>query len=197
MSDGLGAAASGAQQTSTPATGSRSDGARSDDGRPKSSRSILRQTLIASAGGLVIGLAASATLVSAPVGRPLALEAIASAELSEAALSLDPNAGRQALDEARQCKVPLAFVTIAAAPGEQPGRIRIRSGSYLSPNITITNSPRRVAVPYPAPYATGRGVITVEGAARGLNVWLVPGRSFASLNGVEAINVVWTPKNPC
>jgi len=74
--------------------------------------------------------------------------------------------------------------------------LRIRSGSYVSPAITLTEAPRRVAVPLPAPYPTGKGVISIEGTARGVNVWLTPGRHLESLNGIEAIPVVWTPKDP-
>src|SRR3954454_12146989 len=106
-------------------------------------------------------------------------------------------AGRLALDEARQCKAPLAYVTISAAPGGSPSRVRIRSGGYQSPNILITDAPRRVAIPFPAPYPSGRGMISVEGAAFGLNVWLLPGRSFSAFNGTVDIPVNWTPKNPC
>lgn len=195
MSDAPFAAASSAAEPSSKqairsASSPQAGGSRSN---------ILRQTLICAAGGLAAGLAATAILLAAPAGQPqnAALETITPAELSEAALSLDPNAGRQALDDARQCKVPLAYLTLTAASGDPVGRVRIRSGSYLSPNITITNAPRRVAVPFPAPYPSGRGVVSIEGAARDLKVWLSPGRIFPMLNGAEVINVVWTPKNPC
>ncbi len=190
------AAASSAAEPSSSTQATRSSSSSQVGG---SRSNILRQTLIGGAGGLAAGLAVTAMLLAAPAGQPqtAALESIAPAELGEAALSLDPNAGRQPLDDARQCKVPLAYVTLTAASGDPVGRVRIRSGGYLSPNITITNAPRRVAIPFPAPYQSGRGVVSIEGAARDLNVWFSPGRMFPMLNGAEVINVVWTPKNPC
>lgn len=195
MSDAPFAAASSAAEPSSKqairsASSPQAGGSRSN---------ILRQTLICAAGGLAAGLAVTAMLLADPADRPqtATLESIAPAELGEAALSLDPNAGRQGLDDARQCKVPLAYLTLTAASGDPAGRVRIRSGGYLSPNITITSAPRRVAIPFPAPYQSGRGMVSIEGAARDLKLWLSPGRAFPMLNGVEAINVVWTPKNAC
>lgn len=159
----------------------------------------LRATLMAGAGGIVAGLAAAAILTAAPTGRPAAatLDTVATADLSEAALSLDQVAGKQALDDARQCKAPLAYLTIATGPNDPPGRIRIRSGAYLSPTIAITSSPRRVAIPFPEPYASGRGVISIEGAAQSLGVWLTPVWAAQNLAGIGLINIWWIPKNPC
>lgn len=158
-----------------------------------------RESLVAGAGGVIAGLAAATILIAGPASRPASatLDAVAAAELSDASLSLDQTAGKQALDEARQCKVPLAYVTLVTGPGDPPARIRIRSGAYLSPSISITNAPRRVAIPFPAPYASGQGVISIEGTAQNLNLWLAPVRFLPHLAGTDVINVVWTPKNPC
>ncbi len=159
----------------------------------------LRASLVAGAGGVVAGLAVATILIAGPASRPASatLDAVASADLSEAALSLDQTAGKQALDDARECKVPLAYVTLVTGPGDPPARIRIRSGAYLSPSISITNAPRRVAIPFPAAYASGKGVISIEGTAQNLSAWLAPARFVPHLAGTDVINVVWTPKNPC
>src|SRR5207245_2749199 len=87
-----------------------------------------RQIAIGATGGLTTGTALVAALLAMPAVQPAAatLDAIAPTLLSEAGQSLDPAAGRLALDEARQCKAPLAYVTISAAPGGPPSRVRIR-----------------------------------------------------------------------
>jgi hypothetical protein len=91
----------------------------------------------------------------------------------------------------------LGYLTVVAAPGATPGKIRIRSGAYVSPNILVTDAPRRIAIPYPAPYQTGRGIITIEGAAQDLRVWLKPVWQAPALAGAATISVTWIPKKPC
>ena len=155
--------------------------------------------LIATVGGLVTGvlLIGAVQKVDTPQAAALSLETVAINQLDDAVLSLDAKAAGTAAEEARQCKTPLAFITVVAEPGSTPGSIRIRSGGYLSPSVRVTDSPRRIAIPFPAPYPTGKGVLSVEGTGRGLTVWLSPGRHLAALDGAAPINVVWTPKNPC
>jgi hypothetical protein len=156
----------------------------------------LKTLLIASAGGLITAaiLVGAVSLVQSGKPGTFALQTVAIADINDAAVSLDSGISRAAADDARQCKVPLAFVTLSTMQGS--AALRIRSGTYVSPTITLTEAPRRVAVPFPSPYPTGKGVISIEGSARGVNVWLTPGRHIESLNGIEAIPVVWTPKDP-
>jgi hypothetical protein len=122
---------------------------------------------------------------------------VAHNQLDDAILSMDTKGAGTASEDARQCKTPLAFVTVVAGPDASPGSIRIRSGGYLSPSVLVTASPQRIAIPFPAPYPTGRGVLSVEGTARDLTVWLSPGWRAAALDGAAQINVDWTPENPC
>jgi hypothetical protein len=163
---------------------------------PLARASGLKTLLIAAAGGLITAavLVGAVSLVQSGKPGTFALQTVAPADITDAAIALDGPIGRAAADDARQCKVPLAFVTLSMTQGS--ATLRIRSGSYVSPAITLTEAPRRVAVPFPAPYPTGKGVISIEGTARGVNVWLTPGRHLESLNGIEAIPVVWTPKDP-
>jgi hypothetical protein len=153
--------------------------------------------LIATAGGLITAalLVGAVWFIQPSQSGTFSLHTVARADIDDAAVSLDAAVSRAAADAARQCKTPLAFVTLSLAQGS--ASIRIRSGSYLSPSILLTEAPRRIAVPFPAPYPTGKGVLSIEGTARGVNVWLSPGKHFDVLNGAEAIPVVWTPKNPC
>ena len=178
------------------APASRSDASPSD---VVSTRRIgLRPVLIATAGGLIT----SALLLGAThrinLGEPaaLSLAAVATSQLDDAVLSLDSKISGAAAEDARQCKTPLAFVTVVAEPGSVPGSIRIRSGDYLSPSIRVTDSPRRVAVPFPAPYPTGKGVLSVEGSARGLTVWLSPGRYVGTLDGSHRSTWCGPPRTP-
>lgn len=156
-----------------------------------------RAFIVAAFGGILTGVLFVGVL-SALEGRKVVdpeLQTVAKDQLADAVLSIERSATALA-EEAKQCRTAMAFVTLQAASG-QSSVVRIRSGSYVSPNITITDSPRRVAVPYPAPYPTGKGVLSIEGTARGLKAWLNPGRTFESLDQPAWIPVVWTPKAPC
>jgi hypothetical protein len=156
-----------------------------------------RKTLvIATVGGLITAALLVGAVSLMQSGKPgtFGLQTVATADITDAATSLNAAIAGTATDDARQCKVPLAFVTLSMTQGSAV--LRIRSGTYVSPDITLTEAPRRVAVPFPAAYPTGKGVISIEGNARGVNVWLTPGRHLEALNGIEAIPVVWTPKDP-
>jgi len=61
----------------------------------------------------------------------------------------------------KSCKVPMASVAMVASPGSGDGMVRIRSGSYLSPAFRVTAVALRVAIAFPAPYATGHSVLSV------------------------------------
>ena len=156
-----------------------------------------RSLVLGSLGGVLTGALLAGALAALKSSNPSRIEiaSVPKEQLDEATLSIDRSAAALA-EEARQCKTSLSFVTLQASPG-QPATIRIRSGSYLSPSITVMENARRVAVPFPAPYAVGKGSLSIEGKARGLNVWLNPGRHFTTLDGAALIHVVWTPKAPC
>jgi hypothetical protein len=168
-------------------------------GRPAGQPEVLRPLLVVTIGGLLTAGFLLATSLRVQVGQPatVGLEQVARNQVDNAVLSLDPKAAGTAAEDARQCKTPLAFVTAVAEPGAAPGSIRIRSASYLSPPITVTDSPRRIALPFPAPYPTGSGSLAVEGSAKGLTLWLSPAWHVGALNGAAQIKVVWTPRDPC
>jgi hypothetical protein len=118
-------------------------------------------------------------------------------EIAAALPTLDPVTSKTAVDEAKSCKVPLAWVSVVKRPGSHGGMVRIRSGSYLSPPIQLTDAPQRVAIPYPAPYPTGRGVLSLVGDADEMWFYLTPGWFVQTLKGTASINVHWTVGNPC
>ena len=162
-----------------------------------------RGTLIGIAGGLVIaGIAAVVVLPSlrgdkpAAVGEESTLEVLLPADINAALPTLDPGTSKAAVDDAKNCKAPLAWVTVTQRPGGNGGMVRIRSGLYVSPPIKLTTTPQRVAVPYPAPYPVGRGVLTLVGEADQVGFYLRPG-GIHDVNGTYSVNVRWQVRNPC
>ena len=157
--------------------------------------------------GLLVGLVggvltAGAVLFTLNGGAPLltknpTLALVAPTEISDASKTLDPASSEQLASRAKECSVPLAQVAIWKTPGASGGTIRIRSGSYISPVFTLTDAPQRVAIPFPAPYASGQGVISVEGAADGAVISVSPAWQINSLVGSASLHVIWTPKDPC
>ena len=161
-----------------------------------------RGTWIGIIGGIVI--AGIAGVVVLPgllgekppvVGEESQLEVLVPADINAALPTLDPGTSKSAVDDAKNCKVPLAWVTLTQRNGHG-GMVRIRSGQYQSPPIKLTPVPQRVAIPYPAPYPTGRGVLTLVGEADQVGFFLIPG-GVQDVNGTYSINVHWQVRNPC
>jgi hypothetical protein len=162
-----------------------------------------RGTLIGIAGGLVIAGIAGAVIwpsangdKSAGVGEESALEMLVPADINAALPTLDPGTSKAAVDDAKNCKAPLAWVTLTQRPGDHGDLVRIRSGGYQSPPIRLTAVPQRVAIPYPAPYPAGRGVLTLVGEANQVGFYLTPG-GVHDVNGAYSINVRWQVRTPC
>lgn len=164
-----------------------------------------RGILITILGAVVSGGIAAATLAPGPTtgGEPPAgtsepsLMPLAPADIPAALPTLDPVTAKAALDDAKSCKAPLAWVTLAKRPGSRGGMVRIASGAYVSPPIQLTDVRQRIATPYPAPYPTGRGVLSLLGDANEVWVQLYPGWFVPTLSGTASVNVHWTPRNPC
>jgi hypothetical protein len=155
--------------------------------------------------GIVGGfLTAGAVVLALNGGLPFmkkgpTLSLVAPAEITDASRTLnreDPKS-EQYESEAKKCSVPLAQVAIWKRPGASGGTIKIRSGNYISPPFTLTDAPQRVAIPFPAPYPTGQGVISVEGTADGAVISISPAWHINSLPGSASLDVVWIPKDPC
>ncbi|WP_439400172.1 hypothetical protein ACRQ5Q_42030 (plasmid) [Bradyrhizobium sp. PMVTL-01] len=166
--------------------------------KPGSSRRIV----IGIVGGLAIaGIAASVVIPSIVRDKPVAvgeestLEVLVPADINAALPTLDPGSSKAAVDDAKNCKVPLAWVTLTQRNGHG-GMVRVRSGQHLSPPIKLSPAPQRVAIPYPAPYPTGRGVLTLVGEADQVGFYLTPG-GVHDVNGTYPVNVRWQVRNPC
>ena len=114
-----------------------------------------RGTWIGIAGGLAIaGIAAIVILPGlrgdkpASLGEESTLEVLIPADINAALPTLDPGTSKAAVDDAKNCKAPLAWVTLTQQPGGHGGMVRVRSGAYLSPPIKLTPIPQRIAIPY-------------------------------------------------
>ncbi len=155
-------------------------------------------------GGLAIAAIAAGVVLPritgdkppAAIGEESSLEVLLPGDINAALPTLDPGTSKAAVDDAKSCKAPLGWVTLTQRPGGNGGMVRIRSGSYLSPPIKLTPVPQRVAIPYPAPYPTGRGVLTLVGEADKVGFFLTPG-GVHDVNGAYSVNVRWQVRNPC
>ena len=160
--------------------------------------------------GLAIAVAAAllfAFWFQADAGRSdSAAAAAVSGQITEVAASellaaLDTVEGsREQLARIRDgdgCARKLASVVITLLPGQLPGRIRLQSGTYISPAFNVTPAPTRVALPFPAPYAAGTGTIAVLGITTGSIVALTPPWQLGPQPGAQFRKVTWTPVPPC
>jgi hypothetical protein len=162
-----------------------------------------RAAIVAATGALVILGAIGWVLKSADLGvssgdpaQPT-VSFVAQGDLSAAATTLLPSAAGALIEDAQRCRVPLISMSIDRGSAPLGSIIRIRSGNYVSPYFSITNSTQRVAVPYPTPYGSGSGIMTVEGNAKGAIVGFNPTQTMVDLPGAKSIPVVWRAVSPC
>jgi hypothetical protein len=146
-------------------------------------------------GGIVIGGGVGAWLAR-PAVNGQQLDVVPTASLDKVGSTLAPQDRARLIDEARRCREPLASVAIWHSPEAKGGTITITSGSYHSPPFALTTSPRLVALPFPAPYAAGRGRLVVTGAADNLALALRP-QLFTPITAPATIDVWWTPVGGC
>jgi hypothetical protein len=97
----------------------------------------------------------------------------------------------------KECARPLAWVAVSRAPGQAAGAVRIRSGNYVSPLFDLGDVPLRVAVPYPAPYERGQGMLTVLASAGSPVIALTPAWKPALQGGQASHAVNWRPVKKC
>jgi hypothetical protein len=184
----------------------RSSKIRSDAAAPGASRRFLPGAAIVIAGALITASIAAIALTPGLLGARSSaadgyeeptLSALGPSEIAAAVSTLDPATSQAVVADAKSCRAPLAWVALATRAGTPSGMVRIRSGAYLSPAFHVTGVPQRIAIPYPAPYSAGRGVLSLVGDASDLWFYLTPGWFIEALNGSASINVVWTPGSPC
>jgi len=132
----------------------------------------------------------------APVASDLAR--VAPADLDGALATMNGPAAFKAQfrSQATGCPRPLAWVSLMQAPGQPPATIRLRSGSYFSPEFKLTGQPVRVAIPYPAPYEAGHGTLMAMQSGGGAVVALVPPWPLAT-GGKQTHPVSWRAADTC
>ncbi|HEY0912520.1 MAG TPA: hypothetical protein VGD75_20050 [Bradyrhizobium sp.] len=162
-----------------------------------------RAAIVAATGALVIMGAIGWVLKSADLGvssgdpaQPT-VSFVAQGDLSAAATTLLPSAAGALIEDAQRCRVPLISMSIDRGTAPLGSIIRIRSGNYVSPYFSITDSTQRIAVPYPTPYGSGSGIMTVDGNAKGAIVGFNPTQTMVDLPGAKSIPVVWRAVSPC
>lgn len=168
-----------------------------------SSKSSISPALLAVGGGLVAAAAIVGVMLSSgnqPVGtaeRP-ALTLVKAGEVEKAAGTIAPEQKDKLVEEAKACRAPLAQMRISKTDAGGRGVIRIRAGNYLSPAFTVGDAPINVAVPFPAPYQTGKGEIVLEGAAKGVFVEMTPGVTLTDESSTsKTVPVWWQTDKPC
>lgn len=169
---------------------------------PPAAKPGLSPSLIAIVGGLVAAGAVAGVLLSGSgetagtAARP-ALTLVKAAEIDKAAETLPSDEKDKIVAEAKACRAPLGQMRLSKMAADAGGVVRIRAGNYLSPAFNIADGPINIAVPFPAPYETGKGEITVEGAAKDVFVELTPGLKIDTTGGVQRIPVIWNTSKPC
>ena len=147
--------------------------------------------------GIVAGgiLAGPHGLAVSPHGAEMATVAVS--DLDAAQFTIAPASQGTLVAGARSCQAPLGVLSLSTTDSARSGYVRIHSGSYASPYFPVSNIPQRIALPFPAPYATGHGVIVVEGSATDVLLSLTPRLFDAHQVGLKQIPVWWPTDKPC
>lgn len=154
--------------------------------------------LVLCGGALVTALIVALALGLGPSSSNGAkLTPVGVSELDAASATLVSSQAAQRVADAKTCKAPLAVLTIAKKGGSPDATIRIGSGDYVSPAFVVTDKPQQVAVPFPAPYPVGKGVMSVMGEGKDITVWMTPGWTVPILSGAATQNVWWDTKPNC
>jgi hypothetical protein len=164
---------------------------------PISRRRLLTIVGWGTAGGILAGGIAGA-LIGRQTGDPdvRQLETVPTAALAQVESTLTPDQAARLIGEARRCHEPLARVAIWHSPNTPGGTISIISGSYHSPRFALATTATLVALPFPAPYASGKGLLTVVGEANDFAISLKPSMT-KEIKGTLPIRVQWTPVGSC
>ncbi len=118
-------------------------------------------------------------------------------DLAEAGDSLNQSVANKLIDDAKNCREPLSFLTFKSL-GSNGGSIQVLTGLYQSPVITLRpHEALRLALPWPASYQSGTGAYTLINNTDGVGVYLRPGLRVEAGPSRHIINVRWTPRNPC
>jgi hypothetical protein len=153
------------------------------------------KTLLLAGGILAVGVVAVAggiNLLGNHNGEKR-LDAVPAAYVQQVEGTLDPSQATQLAEEASQCRAPLARVAVWHEAGAPDGAVSLVSGTYHSPSFTIQTTPHVIAIPFPAAYSVGKGVISVLGQGSDVHIKLYPTVLDSQLGGKLDISVWWDP----
>ena len=127
------------------------------------------------------------------------LAEVKDAEIGAALTTLDPSNAALARFQTTKdsCRPPLAWVSLVSPPGQPPATVRLISGEYVSPAFEVTPVPVRVAIPYPRPYETGHGAISVVDIGGSATISLLPAWQVTAKDGRVTRQVTWLPVKRC
>ena len=145
---------------------------------------------------ITLGLSAGWHLAPHSRAGPPAIETVTSADFDKAVTTLSPRALQQDKADARECRMPMGFITAATPGNPAGGTVRFRTSRYESPPFVITDKPQRIAIPNPMPEG-GIGPFSVEGNAKGLVVALTPPANMEPVNGTATTQVIFPVSPPC
>ena len=151
-----------------PATGEAPASANAPAGKPATNApafvGIAGTLIVLAVAGLVAmksDLFTEAGSASAPI-----VSFVDQRDIDAASSTLNPSVAGGLVDEAKRCKIPLASITIARGTAQLGSTLRIRAGNYVSPYFSITDNMQRIALPYPAPYGAGAGIMSWKAMPR-------------------------------
>lgn len=118
-------------------------------------------------------------------------------QVADAIPTLTPDGQRAAQSDSRQCRYPVAFITVSTPGNSAGGTVTFRTSKYRSPSFRVTDQPQRIALPNPLPDSGGLDPLTADGDAKGLLVSLYPTARMEPVSGSSTVTVRWPPRPPC
>lgn len=137
------------------------------------------------------------TAAGGPTGAAQKLLPMSSEELAAFMPTMKPGFAGTNQDASSACPEAVARMMLTPTSRSQ-GQLRIVSGAYTSQWFQLVKGPLAFVIPFPAPYATGQGVLVVEGDAENGVLSLVPGLelNLSSLSRLS-IPVYWDVNSQC
>ncbi|WP_426612562.1 hypothetical protein [Bradyrhizobium sp. McL0616] len=125
------------------------------------------------------------------------IELVPQEQVADAIPTLTPVSQRVAQSDTRQCRYPMAFITVSTPGNPAGGTVTFRTSKYRSPPFRVTDQPQRIALPNPLPDSGGLDPLTADGDAKGLLVSLYPTARMEPINGSTTVTVRWHARPPC
>jgi hypothetical protein len=171
------------------------DGA--DPGRGNTGKSSLPAVAIFLTGTIILGAVGGRFLSPRSEPEAPAMTMVAPEEIPQAVTTLNGAAQQTAQLDSRQCRFPMAFITVATPGNPAGGTVSFRTSKYQSPPFHVTDKPQRIAIPSPLPETGGVDLFSADGNATGLIVSLYPTVRMEPVNGTSTVRVFWRPRPSC